>query len=248
VTVAFVVEELVIVAVDAVRLVVTSLDDVALVVEAFVATRFVVVALVAVRLVKNAVKAVKRLAKRLDEVAFVLDAFVAKKVVAVALVVLRLVTVPVAVERLAMVVVASVEVPDAVRVLSAVLPEIERAVADALPRDDVPDVSVEKTPVVNVGLAESAMVLVPEKTMFDPATKLETGLLRKVLSAVVDAVSGSEYPACVPSVKVCTPVPVLVVTVRLRPPDVDVANDCEAAALPLSVEIVPPAPPASVPQ
>ena len=77
-----------------------------------------------------------------------------------------------------------------------------RAEEDALPRDDVPDVSVEKIPVVKVGLAESAMVLVPEKVIFDPATKLEIGLLRKVFHAVVEAVSGSEYPACVPRVKV----------------------------------------------
>jgi hypothetical protein len=49
-------------------------------------------------------------------------------------------------------------------------------------------------------------------------------------------------------VNVWIPVVVAVVTARVRPPDVDVANDCDAAALPLSVEIVPPAPPASVPQ
>lgn len=48
--------------------------------------------------------------------------------------------------------------------------------------------------------------------------------------------------------KVCTPVPVLVLITRLSPPEVEVAIDCEAAALPLRVEIVPPAPPASVPQ
>jgi len=47
---------------------------------------------------------------------------------------------------------------------------------------------------------------------------------------------------------VCTPVDVAVVIVKSIPPDVDVANDCEAAALPLRVLIVPPAPPASVPQ
>lgn len=40
----------------------------------------------------------------------------------------------------------------------------------------------------------------------------------------------------------------LVVIVKSIPPDVDVANVCEATLLPLSEVIVPPAPPASVPQ
>lgn len=48
--------------------------------------------------------------------------------------------------------------------------------------------------------------------------------------------------------KVCTPDPVLEEIVRLRPFDDEVANDCDATELPLRVEIVPPAPPASVPQ
>lgn len=108
--------------------------------------------------------------------------------------------------------------------------------------------SVEKTPVVKVGLAVRAIVLVEEKMMFDPAVRLEIGLLRKVFHAVDDAVRGIENPACVPRVKVWIPVDVLVVIARLSPPEVDVANACDAAELPLSVEIVPPAPPASVPQ
>ncbi len=66
--------------------------------------------------------------------------------------------------------------------------------------------------------------------------------------AVDDAVSGTEYPAAVPRVKVWTPVPVLVTIERLRPPEVDVANVCEATADPLREVIDPPAPPASVPQ
>ena len=56
---------------------------------------------------------------------------------------------------------------------------------------------------------------------------------------------------CVPSVprvKVWTPVPVLVVIERLRPPEVEVARVCDVAELPFSDVIVPPAPPASVPQ
>jgi hypothetical protein len=49
-------------------------------------------------------------------------------------------------------------------------------------------------------------------------------------------------------VKVCIPVVVAVVITRSRPPDVDVASVCDEALLPLSVEIDPPTPPASVPQ
>jgi hypothetical protein len=136
-----------------------------------------------------------------------------------------------------MVVVASVDVPDTAR-----------DDADAVPRDEVPAVSVEKIPVVKVGLRETAMVLVPEKMMLDPATRFATGLLKKESQAVVDAVRGREYPACVPRVKVWIPVEVAVEIKKERPPEDDVANACDAAALPLRVEIVPPAPPASVPQ
>ena len=46
----------------------------------------------------------------------------------------------------------------------------------------------------------------------------------------------------------CTPVPVLVPMVSVSPPEVEVAIVCDAAVLPLSEVIVPPAPPASVPQ
>lgn len=45
----------------------------------------------------------------------------------------------------------------------------------------------------------------------------------------------------------CIPDPVLVVIVRLRPPLVDVANDCEAFVAPLS-EVSPPPAPASLAQ
>jgi hypothetical protein len=76
-----------------------------------------------VRLVNAPVIAVKRLAKKLDEVAFVVDAFVAKKLDDVALVRLafvekRLVTVPTVVDE----------------VLSTVLPDTVRSVADAVAR------------------------------------------------------------------------------------------------------------------
>lgn len=40
----------------------------------------------------------------------------------------------------------------------------------------------------------------------------------------------------------------LVTIERVRPPEVDVAKVCDATVLPLSDVIVPPAPPASVPQ
>ena len=46
----------------------------------------------------------------------------------------------------------------------------------------------------------------------------------------------------------CTPDPVLVTIARERPPEVEVAKVCDATELPLSEVIVPPAPPASVPQ
>jgi hypothetical protein len=52
-----------------------------------------------------------------------------------------------------------------------------RAVADALPSDEVPEMSVEKVPVVNDGLEETEIVLVPEKTMLAPAVKNDTGVL-----------------------------------------------------------------------
>ena len=55
------------------------------------------------------------------------------------------------------------------------------------------------------------------------------------------------YPASVPRVKVCVPVDVAVTIVRVSPPLVDVARDCDATVDPLREVIVPPAPPASVP-
>ena len=63
-----------------------------------------------------------------------------------------------------------------------------------------------------------------------------------------EAVKGMEYPVASPGVNVCTPVEVEVVTKRVSPFAVPVANDCEATELPLSEVIVPPAPPASTPQ
>lgn len=48
--------------------------------------------------------------------------------------------------------------------------------------------------------------------------------------------------------KVCVPAPVLVMIVRSNPLEVAVLMVCDVAELPFNVAIVPPAPPASVPQ
>jgi hypothetical protein len=65
---------------------------------------------------------------------------------------------------------------------------------------------------------------------------------------VEDAVRGILYPANTPTEKVCIPVEVAEVTLRVSPPDDEVAKDWDATPLPFKVEIVPPTPPASVPQ
>ena len=65
---------------------------------------------------------------------------------------------------------------------------------------------------------------------------------------VVEAVSGTEYPACAERAKVWIPVDVAVVIVKLKPVPVEVASVCDDASLPFRVLILPPSPPASVPQ
>ena len=65
---------------------------------------------------------------------------------------------------------------------------------------------------------------------------------------VDDAVSGMVCVPSVPRVKVWIPVVVAVVMVSVSPPEVEVAVVWVAAVLPLSEVMVPPAPPASVPQ
>lgn len=67
------------------------------------------------------------------------------------------------------------EVADAVE--RVVWPDTVSDVAEALPSVEVPEMSVENVPVVKDGLEEMAIVFVPEKMMFDPATRLESGLL-----------------------------------------------------------------------
>jgi hypothetical protein len=69
--------------------------------------------------------------------------------------------------------------------LSVVCPETERVVAVVVARVEVP-VTVRVAPidalpvvvsVVNTGVSETAIVLVPEKMTLAPATKLDIGLL-----------------------------------------------------------------------
>ena len=52
-----------------------------------------------------------------------------------------------------------------------------RAVDDAFPSVEVPEITVEKVPVVNVGLGVIAMVEVPEKRILAPVLKKEIGEL-----------------------------------------------------------------------
>jgi hypothetical protein len=51
------------------------------------------------------------------------------------------------------------------------------AVAEAFPRDDVPEVRVENVPVVKVGLLVMEIVEVPEKRTLAPWVKYEIGVL-----------------------------------------------------------------------
>jgi hypothetical protein len=59
----------------------------------------------------------------------------------------------------------------AVVVASTVWPDTVRAVADALPKVEVPEMRVENVPVVNDGLGDIPIVLVPEKMILAPADK-----------------------------------------------------------------------------
>jgi hypothetical protein len=86
----------------------------------------------------------------------------------------------------AIVVVASAEVPVAYR-----LP-VDRAVEDARPSEEVPDIKVENVPVVNTGLVVTEIVEVLDNTMFDPAVKYVFGLLKNDDHCVVEEVSGTE--------------------------------------------------------
>ena len=171
-----------------------ELLDVALDAVKLVATALVVVELPTMRSVIDARVATREEMKELVVVALVEILLVEKKSVAVSAVAEAVASdvCPDAVSAVT-VVVARVEVPVVVSVPPMfVSPETVRAVVDAVP--NVADAAykfvdvelvdeafvviiVEKVPVVNVGLAEREIVLVPEKMMFDEATRLERGLL-----------------------------------------------------------------------
>ena len=70
-----------------------------------------------------------------------------------------------------------------------------RAVAEAFPRVEVPEIRVENVPVVKLGFGVIAIVLVPEKRMLAPLVKYDTGVLKKLFQLVEDAVREIEYPA-----------------------------------------------------
>ena len=138
----------------------------------------------------------------------------------------------------AIVVVASAEVPVAYR-----LPVVN-AVAEAIPKDDVPDIKVENVPVVNTGLVVTEIVEVLDNTMFDPAVKCVFGLLKNDDHCVVEEVSGTEYPDCVAIENVC--IPELDVICRSSPFAVDVEKVCDASVRPFN-DVSPPPAPASAP-
>lgn len=102
--------------------------------------------------------------------------------------------------------------------------------------------------VVKVGVVVTPMVEVPEKMTLAPAVRYDTGELKKEFQLDDEAVRGIAYPAWVPRVKVWTPDPALVVMIRSSPPEVEVARVWEATEDPLREVMLPPAPPASVPQ
>lgn len=109
-----------------------------------------------VNVVKKALMPLSKVAKRLDDVAFVLVRLVIEPLVLVRLVAVR---------------------PVDEAFPKVVWPLTVRAVADAFPKLDVPEINVENVPVVKDGLEDTAMVLVPEKMTFAPAMRFEIGLL-----------------------------------------------------------------------
>lgn len=137
-----------------------SADDEALPSVEVPEVRVEMLAFVVVRLVKNAVTPFKRVAKKLEEVALVLN-----KLVLVALMLFKLVRVAEAEVRssivpLVIVVVASTDVPVAVR-----LP-VANDVEVALPNTEFPEVID-----VKIGLGETEIVEVDESVILVPAIK-----------------------------------------------------------------------------
>ena len=82
---------------------------------------------------------------------------------------------------------------------------VVKAVADAIPSEEVPDINVENVPKVKVGLSTTAIVEVPESNILDPAFRYVIGLLKKEVHCEVEDVSGIEYPSCVDRENVCVP-------------------------------------------
>jgi hypothetical protein len=132
----------------------------------------VVVAFVVVKLVMNAVTALRSVEKRLVAVNPVDEAFV------------RVVW-PVTPRVPPMFALPEAETLVVEALLSVVCPETERVVAVVVARVEVP-VTVRVAPidalpvvvsVVNTGVSDTAIVLVPEKMTLAPATKLDIGLL-----------------------------------------------------------------------
>lgn len=119
------------------------------------------------------------------------------------------------------------------------------------PRDVSEDVAkvydVAESPLIVV-VAKYPLSTLPDHERLEPAVIRVDGVLKNDDQSDDEAVSGTEYPEAVPRVKVCIPVVVAVVITRDRPPEVEVANVCDEASLPLRVAILPPTPPASVPQ
>jgi len=156
-----------------------------LVEEEFVATRVVAVADVNVASVAVSVERVARVAESEEKNPVVVVLLEAVRLVMTAFVVVEL-------PMMRSVMVASVATREAMKELVEVaevadralivaeeilvvaryeLPDTVSAVAEAFPSVDVPEVSVEKTPVVNVGLGVTPIVEVEEKTMLDPAVR-----------------------------------------------------------------------------
>jgi len=111
----------------------------------------------------------------------------------------------------------------------------------------VPRVDDAEVIVVKDGFGDTAIVEVPEKMMFAPAVRNDTGVLKKLVHCVVDAESGIENPEDGARENVCVPVDVAVAMKISRPLPLEVARDWDATVDPFNEVIVPPAPPASVP-
>lgn len=124
-------------------------------------------------------------------------------------------------------------------------PVIVKPIPVAVPVAKVYEVA--ESPLIVV-VAKYPLRTLPLHERLVPAVIRVEGVVKKLDHSDDEAVSGIVYPEAVPKVSVCTPVEVAVVITSERPPEVEVASDCDAAALPLREVIVPPAPPASVPQ